>query len=289
MTWIIVTLGSAFFFALNHICKKKFLEDSDVIDMMILTSSVSFIMILPFAKFVNFDISLRNLLLILTNTGFAVSGSFFINIAYKNCEISTVSPLLNFNPLLVIVFANFTLQETLSAMQFIGVLLILIGGYIITLKNIRYFFKPFTSMPKKYFLIVLLTLVLWSFCPILNRIVLVEVDAFTYLFFFITFICCVQIVLLILGNRFVNVRALAKRKWKLLIIICLFWIVSDFLHMVAIAIPTIMVSLVMPVKRTSNLFTVVIGGKHFNEKNLTVKFIACSIMLAGLLIIGIYS
>ena len=66
----------------------------------------------------------------------------------------------------------------------------------------------------------------------------------------------------------------------------LFWIVSDLLHLYAISIPTVVVSLVMPVKRISNLFTVILGGNIFNEKNLIMKSAACIVMLAGLFVIG---
>lgn len=289
MIWIIAILGSAFFFALNHIFRKKILESANVIDMMILTCSIGFLIMLPFLKFIDFNVSSRNLLLILLASAFAFGGSLLLNIAYKRCEISTVSPLLNMNPLFVILLSYFILGEVLNGKQFMGVLLILIGGYIITLEKIRYFFRPFTSMPKKYFLIVFSTLVLWTFCPVLNRIVLLEVDSITYLFFFTMFIFCIQIVLLISKNRFRAVIALAREKWPLLIMTSLFMDISDFLHLTAIAIPTAMVSLVMPVKRISNLFTVILGGNLFKEKNLTVKSIACAIMLAGLFVIGLYS
>ena len=289
MTWIIAILGSAFFFALNHIFRKKILESANVIDMMTLTCAISFLIMLPFWKFIDFNVSSRNLFLIMLASASAFGGSFLLNVAYKRCEISTVSPLLNINPLFVILLSYFILGEVLNGKQFMGVLLILIGGYIVTLEKIRYFFRPFTSMPKKYFLIVFSTLVLWTFCPVLNRIVLLEIDSITYLFFFTMFIFCFQIVLPISKNRFRNVIALAREKWPLLIMTSLFLDISDFLHLTAIAIPTAVVSLVIPVKRISNLFTIILGGNLFNEKNLIVKSIACTIMLAGLLVIGLYS
>lgn len=289
MTWIIAILGSAFFFALNHIFRKKILESANVIDMMTLTCGISFLIMLPFWKFIDFNVSSRNLFLIMLASASAFGGSFLLNVAYKRCEISTVSPLLNINPLFVILLSYFILGEVLNGKQFMGVLLILIGGYIVTLEKIRYFFRPFTSMPKKYFLIVFSTLVLWTFCPVLNRIVLLEIDSITYLFFFTMFIFCFQIVLPISKNRFRNVIALAREKWPLLIMTSLFLDISDFLHLTAIAIPTAVVSLVIPVKRISNLFTIILGGNLFNEKNLIVKSIACTIMLAGLLVIGLYS
>ena len=287
MEWIILILGAGFFFSLNHIFRKKILEDVNVLDMMICTGTFGFLIVLPFFRFVEFSISLWNLFLIILNTAFAFGGSFLLNMAYKKCEISTVSPLLNINPLFVIALSYFMLGEILTVIQFIGVMLILIGGYILTLADIRLFFYPFTSLPKKYFITVLSTLVLWSFCPVINRIVLQDVDSFSYMFFFVMFIFLIQIVLIVLKNRFQDVIMLARKKWYLLVITSLFWIISDFLHLAAIEVPAAVVSLVMPVKRLSNLMTVILGGALFKERNLAVKSAACVLMVAGLFIIGL--
>ncbi len=287
MTCITLILCSGFFFSLNHILRKKILENADVTDMMILTGSFGFFCLLPFIKEVDFKISSVNMLLILINAVFAFTGSYLLNIAYKHCEISTVSPLLNFNPLLVILLSYFQLGETLNAQQFSGVMLILLGGYIITLKEIKHFFNPFTSMPAKYFLIVLATLVLWSFCPVINRVVLFEIDVMTHIFFFAMFIFIIQLILIITTNRYKRVALLAKRQWFLIIIAGAFWIISDFLHLQALAIPTAVVSLAIPVKRLSNLLTVLLGGTIFKEKSLIPKSMACMFMIAGLYIIGV--
>jgi len=282
--------GAAVFFALNHILKKKILENAEVIDMMIITNSIGFLAMLPFLKFIDMDVSARNLFLILLNTFLVFGGSFLLNFAYKNCEISTVSPLLNINPLLIILISYFMLGEVLNSLQFLGVFLILIGGYIITLKNIKKFFRPFTSMPRKYFTIVISALVMWSFCPVLNRIVLLEIDSLTYMFFYVMFLFFIQIFLMIkIKNKLRDVITLAERSWPLLVAACLCWLVSDLLHLTAIAIPTTVVSLAMPVKRISTVFIVILGGNLFNEKNISMKSTACVVMLAGLFVIGFYS
>ncbi|MBW1940772.1 MAG: EamA family transporter [Deltaproteobacteria bacterium] len=290
MTWIFVMTGAAVFFALNEILKKKILENADVIDMMVIMGSIGFLAMLPFFKFIDPNVSIKNLLLIALNTLLFFGGSFLFNLAYKHCEISTVSPLFNLNPLLVIFISYFILGEVLNGLQFLGVFLILIGGYIITLKNIKKFFRPFTSMPKKYFTIVISALVMWSFCPVINRIVLFEIDSFTYLFFHVMFVFFIQIFLIVTKkNRLRDVVALTGKSWPLLTAACVCWLASDFLHLIAIAIPETVVSLAMPVKRISTLFIVILGGNLFNEKDINMKSTACVVMLAGLFVIGFYS
>ncbi len=289
MVWIIVILASGFFFSLNHLIRKRILEDLNVLDMMIFTGSFGFLILLPFVKYVNFSLSGADLFLILVNAIFAYGGSYILNIVYKKSEISTVSSLLTLSPFFVILLSYFILGEVLNAKQIIGVLFILTGGYIITLNKINFFFKPFSSLPIKDFLYILTTLILWSFCPIINKIVLTRTDTFSYLFLFAMCIFLIQSVLMITANRFQQVIYAIKKHWFLLMMASLCWIISDILHLYAIAIPTALVSLIIPVKRISNLLTIVAGGKIFKEKNLALKSIACTIMLMGLFIIGIYS
>ena len=194
MVWIIAILASGFFFSLNHIIRKKILEDLNVLDMMIFTGSFGFLILLPFVKYVNFSLSGTDLFFILINAIFAYGGSYILNTVYKKSEISTVSPLLTLSPFFVILLSYFILGEVLNNKQIIGVLFILTGGYVITLDKINFFFRPFTSLPIKDFLYILTTLILWSFCPIINKIVLTRIDTFSYLFLFAMFIFLIQFV-----------------------------------------------------------------------------------------------
>jgi len=287
--WIVLILGSGLFFALNHLFRKKILEDSNILDMMILTGGAGFFFVLPLIKFVDFSIPASLLFLIMLNAAFAYGGSLLLNIAYKHCEISTISPLLNLSPLFVILLSYSILGEILNSKQLLGVFFILIGGYIVTLEDIKYFIKPFTAIPKKFFVIVFATLILWSICPVINKFVLMDINTITYLFFFTMFIFFIQVGLLFSKHRFRSVTALARRKWPLLLIAGFCWVLSDLLHLATLAIPATVVSLVIPVKRISNLLIIIIGGTLFQEKNLIIKSSACAAMLAGLFVIGLYS
>jgi uncharacterized membrane protein len=55
--------------------------------------------------------------------------------------------------------------------------------------------------------------------------------------------------------------------------------------MYAISLPGVMISLVIPIKRLSALFSTVIGGELFHEKYLLRKSIACVVMIIGAVLI----
>jgi len=52
-------------------------------------------------------------------------------------------------------------------------------------------------------------------------------------------------------------------------------------YLIAVSMPNAMIALIIPIKRTSTLFTTIFGGKLFHEKNLSVKILACIIMVWG--------
>ena len=187
MDWLVLAFISAIFFGLKDVVKKKILQDADVLDMMAGMGAGLLLLMLPFLPFVDFTISSRNLGLIVLVAFLGAAANFLLNIDYKNCEISSIAPLLNLNPLLIILISYILLGEVLNYAQWLGVWLIIAGTYLVTLKNIKSFFDPFSAVPTKYYLIFFGSMVLWSFPSPIKKIILVEVDVYSYLFFFILF------------------------------------------------------------------------------------------------------
>ncbi|MFH1589978.1 MAG: hypothetical protein ABIB43_05410 [archaeon] len=60
---------------------------------------------------------------------------------------------------------------------------------------------------------------------------------------------------------------------------------SNMSYLLAVATPGAAISLIIPIKRTSSLFTTLIGGKLFHEKNLLIKILASIIMIWGVVFI----
>ena len=69
------------------------------------------------------------------------------------------------------------------------------------------------------------------------------------------------------------------------LVIAIFTIVSNVLVLLAIAIPTALVSLIIPLRRTSTLFSAIFGGLLFHEKHIKQKSFATFGMLIGIVLI----
>ena len=69
------------------------------------------------------------------------------------------------------------------------------------------------------------------------------------------------------------------------LIIAVFMILATFFVLWAISLPTALVSLVVPLKRVSTLFSSVFGGILFHERHLFRKMVATFGMIGGILLI----
>jgi len=277
-------IGSAVFFALMHITRKQLLKDSGVMDVMTATAPVELVLALFFLPFVDFQYT-TSMVYVFISSLTAIAGAYTLNYTFKKCEISTAAPLLNLSPVFVLAISYYMLSEVVNILQFFGIVLIMAGGYMITLKDFRAYLHPFTSMKPKFFLLIGFTLVVWSFGAVFHKVALADMTAVSAFFFFSIFSSTIRLIPLY-KNYKVSIEII-KNQWLLVVLSGIFYVSSNYLHMLALAVPGVLVSLAMPVKRISTLFTVIFGGRFFKEQNLLAKSIACVIMIAGLFVIGL--
>ena len=289
MLWIFLMILCALFFSLNHITNKAILRDAGAFDTVIASSILQILFILPFIGKVDFSISLKTLLLIAFAFSFGFGGYLMLNKCYKDNEVSTAAPLLNLNPVLIIIVSYILLGESLNMMQMVAVALIILGGYMISLKRTTDFLRPFTSMPAKGFLQIGAVIFLWSFPAVLVKIILRSTDFLTLAFFVYSGVFIFSSSWLLSKKRSFRIRSLFKQSWPLLGLSAFFLVAADILQFYVTAMPAVMVSLLMPIKRVSSLFTVILGGRIFKENNIMGKLIASLIMIAGLFMIGFFS
>jgi len=62
-------------------------------------------------------------------------------------------------------------------------------------------------------------------------------------------------------------------------------LVSDLFYFLALQIPGVMISLLVPIKRLSTLFTTLIGGELFHDHGLKTRLIGCIITIIGVLMV----
>lgn len=287
MQWYIFAILAAVLTAASTIVEKKTLLKEHAMEFSAVLAIFNFLIALVLLPFINLNFSLNMLALIYIASVLATIAFLFVAKAVRHMDISIISPLLAFDPAVVVVLAFFILGERITYLQLSGILLLIVGSYVLEAENYnmkKIFTRKFKS---NYFYYIILALTLYGFCSILDKFILNTVSPLTFILIIHFFIALNFIVLIsIFHNGFEGIKHGIKSAGKWIFFVAI--LVTSYRLLQVQAISMTYVSLVIPIKRMSNLFATVVGGKIFHEKNLAKRTIACIIMLVGafLVILG---
>ena len=285
MNWVILILISAFFVGVDAIVVKKELVKNRSLPVLFLVSILSFALMGFFYSEINLNLPLGIYALILLKTIIISISWLCIYQAYKYLEISTVAPLKNLSPIFLIILSIIFLGESLTAVQFVGVGLILFAGYSLEIHSIHHLLEPLKLFKNKYFIYILISLIGISFSAIIDKTLVKSIDFYTLLFVFFGFISVIYFILLIIKKEFTDVKIAAQKSYVLIILIAVLALCADFSYFMAISLPATMISLAIPLRRFSTFISTVLGGRLFNEKHLLFKAIVCVVMIVGIYLI----
>ncbi len=282
-----LALISALFSATAAIVQKKVLFKEKVLGFTTVLAIFNLVLVIPFFFLINLsNLSYSGIGVLFIKSLLEAAAFFCIMASLKNLEISKTLPLLVLTPGLVAFFAFIFLGESLTNLESLGMIFLLIGTYVLELKEKEKIFLPAKSVMKakgsKY---ILIALILMTIKSILDKTILSHFNvpvntfmAFQHLFLAVIFITAV----LFLG-RTKEFKSPFKNSLFLIILIAIFTIGYRYTEFQAIKVAP--VALVLSLKRISVFFAVLIGGKIFKEKNLVKRVIATAIMILGSVLI----
>jgi len=291
MEWYWLALSSALLSAFAAILQKKALNEINALNFTVIVS----VFVALFSTFligkVDLSVSGSYSIFVLFGKSIINATAFLcIFIALKNLEISRALPVLAASPMAVALLAFILLGESLSLTEVLGMVLIVLGTYILELKKNENIIAPFrVFVESKYHRIILIALGLMSLSAILDKLLLTsfKLPPLTFLvmqnyFFLIIFL--LYRFLSGLKNR--NEKLFKGVSKNILIIIVLIAIATIGYRWTQIEATKLgPVGLVIAVKRLSVLFAVVIGAKLFKEENYLRKVLATLTIVAGALLI----
>ncbi|MEK6861716.1 MAG: EamA family transporter [Nanoarchaeota archaeon] len=287
-SWLILTVLSAAILTIQRIFQKKVLIKEHATMYLTTFCFMMWIILLPFIPIYGIDADL-NILLIIIFKSFILSISWLLIVkAYRHMELSAVEPLKNFSPFLLLILAFIFLKETPTIIQLVGVGFILFGGYILEgvihphgFKHINVLFRG------KYIHYIFLSLIVGAFSGILDKIVLAKVSVLTMMFFEFLFASIFTFIYQSVKYKgYKDIIYSLKTNGLLIVLVAITTLISDWAYFRAVAIPDSLVSLVVPVRRLTSLFIVIIGGELFHEKSIIEKTLACLVMLVGVYFIA---
>lgn len=198
-------------------------------------------------------------------------------------KLSLIVPLLSFTPLFLILTSNLMLGEFPSVIGITGIILIVLGTYVLNLDG-RNILSPIKAIfQNKGALLALGAAAIWAVTTSFDKMGVQASSPVTFLLISESLTAAV-ILLLIWRRPDVRFQTVKKNLWWLFGI-GIFSAASLISQMVALQLN--LVSYIVALKRTSGLFAVIIGYFAFKERNVKAKLIGAAIMATGVLLISL--
>ncbi len=290
MTWFVYATLSAFLSSLASIIEKRTLARVHSTDFSLLTAFLIAVLSLPFFFTTSLASLTPKVLLVIYFTSILASFAFLeVTKGIRHMEISNSAPLFLLSPFLTAILAYFVLGETLTHLQLVGVGLLALGTYVLETKNmrdVRGFVKHFFG--DRYARFIVLGLFFYAITSTIDRVILGSwgIPAMLFVGVVHIFIFGNFLVYFLWQRRSVAlVSETFQQSWKVLALIALLTIGYRLAYSVAVSLTA--VALVIAIKRSSSLFTTIIGGQLFHDHDLLRKSFACTIMIGGVALMAL--
>ncbi|MEB3342890.1 EamA family transporter [Okeania sp.] len=214
----------------------------------------------------------------------AIAYTFYLR-AIKISDLSIIAPITTFSPLFLLITSPLIVGEFPQPLGIIGVLLIVIGSYLLNLRQKQQgYLAPFQAIiTDEGSRLALLVAFVWSISANFDK---VGVQNSSPIFWVVCVFFTVSILLLpiVLYKSHHNLSKLKTGGWKL--------IIYGMINSVAmgcqmVAINLTFVAYVISVKRTSALFSVFLGKIILKEKGIKERLLGAAIMVSGVFLITI--
>lgn len=289
MDWTVLVLISAIFLGLKYVTIKKVLFEFKPLPILFLMTAASTIFTLIVFQDINFVLDTKLYGLILLKSLSITISWYFLYQAYKNLEISTVAPLKNLSPMVLVVLSFLFLGEQITLVNHLGIVVLVLSAYALELKGLSNFLDPFKFMKSKFFLYVIIAIITTSFSAILDKIILQDTNYSSVMFFFFLFLSILYFLIIIYRKETLEINELlhSKKYFLLTMLVAVLAFLADVFYFLAVSIPTTAIALIIPFRNTSNLIATILGGRLFSEGNVFYKSVVCFVMLIGILFVVI--
>ncbi len=207
--------------------------------------------------------------------------------ALSMSEISLLAPISSFNPAFTLFFATIFLHENPTPIKLIGILLIIIGAYLLNVDQIRAgIFKPISKLlSDKGVKLFLISNLIWGMTPILQKKAIFEttpnipitVPAIETIF--------IIIFLLPFLFKMKNIKKYTKTNLSTLLVYGSLATVGQFAALTAFSLNN--VAYVTAIFKLSALFSIILGAVLFKEHHIQERFLGAFVMVIGTILIAL--
>jgi len=283
MLWVLYSVLSGFFYSTSDAFAKKVkLDDNYIIAWSRLFFAIPVIIIMLFFTSVP-EIDLLFWIAIVFLTPLEIAAILLYIKAIRTSPLSLTLPFLSLTPVFLIFTSFVFLKELPTALGIFGILLVVIGAYILNLSKINgNFLGPFkTIIKEKGSLFMIIVAIIFSINANLGKIAILHSNTLFFIAFHI--FSLVLILSIMFFSRIKNKFSEIKSNIKFLSFAGIFFGLMMIFHFLAITL--VIVPYMVSIKRTSSIFGVLYGHFWFKEKYIGQRLIGTAIMLSGAAVI----
>ena len=287
--WFIYIIISAILITISTLIQKRLLSHVHALEFSASRALFNLFFSLFLIPFIDFSSFTKSALVLVYFNSIIFSAAFlFRNKAVRHLDLSESAPLSNLSPFFLLILAYFILGEKVTYTQFFGIVVLLLGVYIVevdhSLHNLISPLKNFLKSKDIHHMVF--AMVVLSIVQVFDKFILTNfTDAISYLALLWFFVCLNLCSLEIYRHGIKELKNDIIKQFKPLLLITIFGYPSNIFHLLSVGLYN--VSLVIPVKRISTLLISIFGGTFFHEKGLKLRWIGGAITLLGVFLIMI--
>lgn len=280
--WAILSVLSGFFDAVCFALMKK-LRNFNVIYLLALRcfAALPFILVVLFFYGIP-KTTLYFYFILVVNAAVALLGYYLIIKSLQEGSISKSIPMLSFSPVFLVLVSYILIHELPSRTGFLGILIVVVGSYTINIRLVREsIFMPFKVLVReKSVMSMLFAAFLFSISSTISKIAIQMTNPG---FFMVAHyvVSCVALSFPLLSMPLQ--KKMIRPNFNFLFMLGISTAATELLY--AITVKFALVSYIIALKRTSVLFSVVIGYLFFKEQKLKESFLGASLMFIGAVLI----
>ena len=284
MTWLILAILTAVFESLKDIASKRSLKNVD--EYVVAWAMMGFTLPILLPLLLIIDIPPLNvqfwLALLVSGSINVVAWILYVK-AINLADLSLTVPLITFTPLFLLITSPIIVQEVPTLTDALGILMIVIGSYILNLKTrSQGYLAPFKALlSQKGPKLMLCVAGIWSISANVDKIGVQNSSPTVWAIALFSFVSLGMLPIALAKSR-QNFRQIPKH-FLALVPIGIFNSAAILFQMRAIDMA--LVAQVIAVKRTSALITVFLGYLIFKEVGIRERASGAAIMIFGVVLI----
>lgn len=280
--WIVFSLLNAFFESLKDVQSKRKLRHVDEYVVAWAMNTVAGVLLFAAVAVTGVPVVTQKFWFALGVSGII---NFFTTVWYmraiKETDLSLTVPLLAFTPAFLLITSPLIIREFPSPQGFAGVLLIVVGSYLLNIGQFREgLFAPFRSLLRNKGSRIMLTIAaIWSISSNFDKIGIQGSSPLFWAASVHLFLCVTLFPFAI--PRFQSM----KEPWRGVAAIGVSKALSAGFQMLAVGMT--LVPYAISVKRMSSVMSVLWGHYHFKEHGVRERLWGTLIMVGGVILIAL--